>query len=221
MSALLKSALRLSGSHLPGALSALGRSPTTRLLSSYSLVFRKYGNPSDVLELVETTSEVIQPALADEEVLAEFKASPINPADINTIQGIYGVKPKLPAIPGNEGCAEVIKVGSSVKHLEVGDKIVPSKPTTGTWRTHIRGHFNDFLKLDRRLDAFSASQTIVNPSTAYRMLKDYETLQQGESCSILAIVNWFSELQTEVRMPINWKRMKTAMFREREENNEF
>lgn len=172
MSSLLKSTLRLTGSHLPGA-------SNVRLLSSYSLIFRKYGNPSDVLELVETTSEVLQPALADEEVLVEFKASPINPADINTIQGVYGVKPKLPAVPGNEGCAEVIKVGSSVKNLEPGDKISLRKPSFGTWRTHIRMHFNDLIKLDRRLDAFSASQVMVNPSTAYRMLKDYENLKQG------------------------------------------
>ena len=174
MSSLLKSACRLS--RLPAPLS---RSTVARLVSSHSLVFKKYGNPSDVLELVDTTSEVLQPALADEDVIVQFKASPINPADINTVQGIYGVKPKLPAVPGGEGCAEVIKVGSSVRHLEVGDKVIPVKSTLGTWRTHLRCHSSQFLKIDRRLDAFSASQTIVNPSTAYRMLKDYESLKQG------------------------------------------
>lgn len=150
-----------------------------RFLSSYSLIFKKHGNPNDVLELVETTSEVLKPNLGDEEVLVEFKASPINPADINTIQGVYGVKPKLPAIPGNEGCAEIIKIGNSVKQLEVGDKVCFKKSVTGTWRTHFRSHFNDFIKLDKRLDPFSASQAIVNPSTAYRMLSDFETLKQG------------------------------------------
>lgn len=171
MSSFLKSVLRLSQP---------GRSSNARFLSSYSLIFKKYGNPADVLELVETTSEVLQPALADEEVLIEFKASPINPADINTIQGVYGVKPKLPAVPGNEGCAEVIRIGSSVRNLEVGDKVILRK-NMGTWRSHARSHCNDFLKVDKRLDAISASQAVVNPSTAYRMLKDYERLNQGEA----------------------------------------
>lgn len=155
-------------------------SSNARLLSSYSLIFKKYGNPADVLELLETTAEVLQPPLTDEEVLVQFKASPINPADINTIQGVYGIKPKLPAIPGNEGCAEVIKLGSAVQGLEIGDKVVLCKSSMGTWRSHMKSHFSDFFKIDRRLDAFSASQAIVNPSTAYRMLKDYETLQQGK-----------------------------------------
>ena len=33
--------------------------------------------------------------------------APVNPADINTIQGVYPVKKPLPAVPGNEGVAEV------------------------------------------------------------------------------------------------------------------
>ena len=150
-------------------------------LSSYSLIYEKYGNPTDVLQLVDTTADVLETKLGDEEVLVEFKASPINPADINTIQGVYAVKPKLPAIPGNEGWAEVLKNGSSVSNLEVGDKVVLNSSTAGTWRTHARLHFSGFQKVDKRLDEFSASQVIVNPSTAYRMLKDYEALKQGES----------------------------------------
>ena len=177
MSSLLKSVSRL-GQPLSG------HSSSARFLSSHALIYKKYGNPADVLELVETTSQVLQPALGDEEVLVEFKASPINPADINTIQGVYGIKPKLPAVPGNEGCAEVIRVGSSVRAIEIGDKVVvPKNPQLGTWQTHLRSHFTDFLKIDKRLDAFSASQTTVNPSTAYRMLKDYERLNQGERLS--------------------------------------
>lgn len=152
---------------------------TSIKLSSYSLIFKQYGNPTDVLELVDTTSDVIKPNLGDEEVLVEFKASPINPADLNTIQGVYAIKPKLPAIPGNEGCAEVLKVGNSVPDLQIGDKVFFKKSTTGTWRTHARYHYSNFMKFDKRLDVISASQTLVNPSTAYRMLKDYEALNQG------------------------------------------
>lgn len=40
--------------------------------------------------------------------------APINPSDINTIQGKYPLKPPLPAVPGHEGVAEVVALGSQV-----------------------------------------------------------------------------------------------------------
>lgn len=46
-----------------------------------------------------------------------FVQSPINPSDINAIQGTYPLKPSLPAIGGNEGVAEVLEVGSQVRSL--------------------------------------------------------------------------------------------------------
>ena len=35
-------------------------------------------------------------------------AAPIHPADINIIQGSYGIKPEMPHVLGNEGVGEVI-----------------------------------------------------------------------------------------------------------------
>ena len=41
-------------------------------------------------------------------------AAPINPADLNTIEGTYPKKPSLPAVGGNEGVGEVCLVGANV-----------------------------------------------------------------------------------------------------------
>lgn len=43
--------------------------------------------------------------------------APINPADINQIQGTYGIKPSLPAVPGNEGVGVVRAVGNEASFL--------------------------------------------------------------------------------------------------------
>lgn len=44
--------------------------------------------------------------------------SPINPSDVNTVQGKYPLQPPLPgAIPGHEGVAEVQAVGPEVGQL--------------------------------------------------------------------------------------------------------
>jgi mitochondrial enoyl-[acyl-carrier protein] reductase / trans-2-enoyl-CoA reductase len=63
-------------------------------------------------------------------------AATVNPADINTIQGSYAVKPNIPFVGGNEGVGEIIEVGSDVSQFKVGDKVLPAINAWGTWRTH-------------------------------------------------------------------------------------
>lgn len=60
------------------------------------LVYSEFGEPVDVVKLEEHPL----PPLSNDEVLVKMLASPINPADMNTIQGRYPVKPKLPAVGG-------------------------------------------------------------------------------------------------------------------------
>jgi trans-2-enoyl-CoA reductase len=68
---------------------------------------------------------------SDNQVLVKMLAAPINPADINMIQGVYGIKPKLPAIGGNEGVGVIEKVGKNVKKLQKGDRVIPANPGFG------------------------------------------------------------------------------------------
>lgn len=60
--------------------------------------------------------------------------APVNPADMNIIQGIYPIKPPLPSIAGFEGVGEVVAVGSSVENLIPGDRVI-SYGSIGTWCT--------------------------------------------------------------------------------------
>jgi len=60
--------------------------------------------------------------------------APVNPADINTIQGVYPVKPPLPATGGFEGIGDVLAVGSCVKNLCPGDRVI-ADGAMGTWCT--------------------------------------------------------------------------------------
>lgn len=65
-------------------------------------------------------------------MLVKMVMAPINPADINMIEGVYPIRPTLPAIGGNEGVAQILQVGKSVKGLTVNDMVIPSKPGFGT-----------------------------------------------------------------------------------------
>jgi trans-2-enoyl-CoA reductase len=43
--------------------------------------------------------------------------APINPSDINTIEGKYPITPELPGVPGHEGVGVVEAVGPKVRRL--------------------------------------------------------------------------------------------------------
>ena len=124
------------------------------------------------------------PALTADTVHVKFLASPINPADVNMIQGAYPIKPMMQklgdselAVGGNEGVAEVIAVGDQVKNLKVGDQVVMAKSGYGTWRTHAAGLASDFQLLPKiEVPLIQKATMTVNPCTAYRMLKDFVKL---------------------------------------------
>jgi hypothetical protein len=71
------------------------------------------------------------PQVGDNDVLVGFLAAPINPADLNMVEGVYPIGPKAPAVGGSEGVAEVLAVGSKVKGIAVNDWVIPAKPGLG------------------------------------------------------------------------------------------
>ena len=156
-----------------------------RAVSSYgytqakALVYSKYGEPQDVLSL---HGHSISPA-AGTNVVIRMLVAPINPADINQIQGVYPSKPDLntalgtpepAAVAGNEGVAEVISTGSGVKSLSKGDWVIMKYTSQGTWRTHMDIDESKLLKIDNKegLTPLQVGTVSVNPCTAYRMLLD-------------------------------------------------
>lgn len=60
------------------------------------LRFAEYGDPAKVVKKYMEKIEV-----PTNKLFVKILACPINPADINTIQGKYPVKPEFPAVPGN------------------------------------------------------------------------------------------------------------------------
>src|SRR5258708_10637427 len=68
--------------------------------------------------------------------------APINPSDVKVLQGVYPAKPhpRLHSgtenplyFPGNEGLGKVVEVGTGVKDLRVGDRVIIATPQSGTW----------------------------------------------------------------------------------------
>lgn len=133
----------------------------------------------------------ISPSLPSSSLLLRTLATPINPADINQIQGVYPSKPPFTsllgtsqpsAVGGNEGCFEVSSVGSSIKSLSKGDWVIMKNTGFGTWRTHTLAEEGNVLKIENKdgLTPIQVGTVSVNPCTAYRMLKDFEKLEEGD-----------------------------------------
>ena len=64
-----------------------------------AIVFHAHGVPAEVAHAEEI--EIAEP-LADE-ARVRLLAAPINPADLNVIEGKYPIRPALPGVPGVEG----------------------------------------------------------------------------------------------------------------------
>src|SRR3989475_11199761 len=83
-------------------------------------VYERHGNPADVLR-VESRP---WPRPAPDEVLVQMRAAPINPADLNQIEGKYPVRPELPATPGFEGAGVVVDAGGNASTIPAGTLVI-------------------------------------------------------------------------------------------------
>ncbi len=70
-----------------------------------------------------TFTEVPDPSPGPEEVVIRVVTAGVNPVDYYTVSGIRTISP-MPHIPGVEVAGEVVKVGSAVKDVSPGDRVV-------------------------------------------------------------------------------------------------
>ncbi|MEO6788415.1 MAG: alcohol dehydrogenase catalytic domain-containing protein, partial [Chthoniobacteraceae bacterium] len=72
-----------------------------------TIVVREHGEPHLVAKL--ETVDLPDPAAG--EVRVRMKFAPVNPADINVLEGKYPIRPALPGTPGMEGVGIVEECG--------------------------------------------------------------------------------------------------------------
>ena len=123
-------------------------------------------------------TELPAPTPGPGEVLLEMLAAPINPADLNIIEGTYGTLPELPATLGNEGCGRITAIGAGVKGLQPGTLAVPL--VRGTWTQYLIAPTEKIIPLPDGIDPQQASMLAVNPATAWRLLHDFRNLHPGD-----------------------------------------
>ena len=139
------------------------------------VVYERHGNPPDVLQI--KTEPWPKPATG--EVIVQMRAAPINPADINAIEGKYPARREVPAVPGFEGAGVVTEMGADVSTIKQGALVILPH-NIGTWREAVAVKANELIAVPSEIEPAQAAMLKINPLTAWRLLHDYVELKRGD-----------------------------------------
>ena len=140
-----------------------------------AIVYETHGNPPDVLQIKTEP----WPESAADEAIVEMRAAPINPADINAIEGKYPGRREVPAIPGFEGAGIVLEVGANVSTIRKGALVILPH-NIGTWREALAVKASELVAVPPEIEPVHAAMLKINPMTAWRLLHDYVDLARGD-----------------------------------------
>src|SRR5256714_719877 len=140
-----------------------------------AVVYDLHGNPAEVLQI--KTERWPEPAA--DEAIVEMRAAPINPADINAIEGKYPGRREVPAVPGFEGAGVVVEVALNVSTIAKGALVILPH-NIGTWREALAVKASELVAVPPEIEPVQAAMLKINPMTAWRLLHDYVDLARGD-----------------------------------------
>ena len=108
-----------------------------------------------------------------------MRAAPINPADINAIEGKYPGRREVPAVPGFEGAGVVVEVGAGVSTITNGALVILPH-NIGTWREALAVKASELVAVPPEIEPVHAAMLKINPMTGWRLLHDYVNLARGD-----------------------------------------
>jgi trans-2-enoyl-CoA reductase len=138
-------------------------------------VYSKHGNPADVLRVEQQP----WPNPGRNEAVVQMRAAPINPADLNQIEGKYPIRAQLPATPGFEGAGIVVDLDSEVTGVAMGAPVILPH-NIGTWRDAVAVNAHELVVVPAGIEPVHAAMLKINPMTAWRLLHDYVDLNKGD-----------------------------------------
>lgn len=135
--------------------------------------YHQTGVPAEVVQLDEL--ELTGPGSG--EVQVEMGFAPINPADLNMIEGKYGEARPLPDVPGNEGCGRIVATGDGVDDSWIGRHVLVDSQS---WRDGGIWPLASLVPVPQGIDPRLACVLRVNPPTAWRLLHDFAVMRAGD-----------------------------------------
>lgn len=136
--------------------------------------FNKHGGP-EVLNAVEFTPD----APAENEVQVENKAIGINYIDTYIRSGLYP-PPSLPSGLGTEAAGVVSQVGSNVKHVKAGDRVVYAQSGLGAYSSVHNVAADKVALLPAAISFEQAAASFLKGLTVYYLLRKTYEIKPGE-----------------------------------------
>ncbi|MDR4942669.1 quinone oxidoreductase [Bacillus wiedmannii] len=144
-----------------------------------AIVVTSFGGP----EVMQYT-DVDIPVISEDQVLIRVVATSVNFADIKSRYGKKGNK-ALPFIPGIDAAGIVERVGSHVKNIYPGQRVI-AFPQNGSYAEYVVSNENLTFVLPDEVDFQIAAACPIVSFTSYNLLANVARLQQGESVLIHA-----------------------------------
>src|SRR4029078_341620 len=138
-------------------------------------VYSTHGNPADVLRIESQP----WPRPGADEVVVAMHAAPINPADLNAIEGKYPGKREVPAVPGFEGSGIISEVGRNISNGSVGSLVILPHDI-GTWREACAVKASDLIVVPPEIDPVQAAMLKINPLTAWQLVHGCVDSRSGD-----------------------------------------
>jgi mitochondrial enoyl-[acyl-carrier protein] reductase / trans-2-enoyl-CoA reductase len=124
-------------------------------------------------------------SVGGKQVRVKMLTAGVNPSDLGRISGWYRdssatQSSQFPRVAGSEGVGEVLEAGKG-SSLSVGQKVL-FRGGVGTWAEEVVVDESHVRSVPKSLDAnvdYAAALGLA-PSTAYRLLHDFEALAEGD-----------------------------------------
>src|SRR5258708_8284194 len=153
-----------------------------------AIVFNAHGGP-EVLKFTDVPDPTIRP----NEVVARVRACALNHLDIWVRRGIPGVTFPLPHIPGSDVSGEIAQIGADVTTVRVGQKVVLAPGVTcGKCAACVAGqdnHCRYFTNLGYLIDG-GCAEFVLAPEVNCLSYPENLTFTEAASIPLLLQATW-------------------------------
>jgi len=144
-----------------------------------AILCEQFGSPESLV-----LRDIPTPEPGADEVLIAVHAASVNFPDTLIIQGKYQYQPNFPFSPGCEVAGDIIALGTNVKDLEIGDRVV-AFPGWGGFAEYVAVNQSVVSRLADEVDYAHGAAFLLTYATSYYALQDRASLKPNETVLIL------------------------------------
>lgn len=142
-----------------------------------AIVVTEFGNP-EVMKLIDLEIPRVKPT----QVLIRVEKTSVNYADVKARYGNKGSWVS-PFIPGLDAAGVIVEIGSEVKSLQVGQRVI-TFPTEGSYAEYVVADELLTYEIPDSIDFDTAAACPIVSFLSYKMLQDLAKIEEGETVLI-------------------------------------